>query len=139
MTLQVCIMTPDRVFWDQQAEEVILPTNTGQMGVLPNHAPLITGLDVGVMLIRSKNQWLSVALMGGFARVKQNQITVLVNQAESTETINSQEAENALLTAKTQLEEAFGEKQKAEANFAFKRARVQYQVIKQDQKQSQQI
>ena len=139
MTLQVCIMTPDRVFWDQQAEEVILPTNTGQMGVLPNHAPLITGLDVGVMLIRSKNEWLSVALMGGFALVKQNQITVLVNQAESTETINSQEAENAFLTAKTRLEEAEGEKQKVEANFAFKRARAQYQVIKQDQKQSQQI
>ena len=72
MTLQVCIMTPDRIFWNEQAEEIILPTNTGQMGVLASHAPLITALDIGVMLIRSKNEWISVALMGGFALVKQN-------------------------------------------------------------------
>ena len=90
MTLQVCIMTPDRIFWNEQAEEIILPTNTGQMGVLASHAPLITALDIGVMLIRSKNEWISVALMGGFALLKQNQVTVLVNEAESAKTIKSQ-------------------------------------------------
>ena len=47
MTLQVCIMTPDRIFWNDQAEEIILPTNTGQMGVLSNNAPLINALDIG--------------------------------------------------------------------------------------------
>ena len=78
MSLKVCIMTPDRIFWNDQAEEIILPTNTGQMGVLSNHAPLITALDIGVMLIRANNDWISIALMGGFALVKQNQITVLV-------------------------------------------------------------
>ena len=130
MTLQVCIMTPDRVFWNQSAEEIILPTNTGQMGVLKNHAPLITALDIGVMLIRANNEWMSVALMGGFALVKQNQVTVLVNEAESAKTIDLQEAENAFNTAKTKLEQAEGQKQKVEANFAFKRARARYQVVK---------
>ena len=77
MSLKVCIMTPDRIFWNDQAEEIILPTNTGQMGVLSNHAPLITALDIGVMLIRANNDWISIALMGGFALVKQNQITIL--------------------------------------------------------------
>ena len=89
MTLQVCIMTPDRIFWNDQAEEIILPTNTGQMGVLTNHAPLITALDIGVTLIRSKSEWIPVALMGGFALVKQNQVTILVNEAESAKTIES--------------------------------------------------
>jgi F0F1-type ATP synthase epsilon subunit len=41
MNLQVCIMTPDEIFWNEQAEEIILPTNTGQMGVLTNHALLL--------------------------------------------------------------------------------------------------
>jgi len=133
MTLQVCIMTPDRIFWNDQAEEIILPTNTGQMGVLASHAPLITALDIGVMLIRSKNEWISVALMGGFALVKQNIVTVLVNEAESAKTINSEEAESVFVSAKTKLEEAEGQKQKVEANFAFKRARARYQVVKQTQ------
>ena len=130
MTLQVCIMTPDRVFWNEQADEIILPTNTGQMGVLVSHAPLITALDLGVMLIRSKNEWTSVALMGGFALVKQNIVTVLVNEAESAKTINSEEAESAFAFAKTKLEEAEGQKQKVEANFAFKKARARYQAVK---------
>lgn len=130
MTLQVCIMTPDRIFCNEQAEEIILPTNTGQMGVLKNHAPLITALDIGVMLIRAKNKWTSVALMGGFALVKKNQVTVLVNEAESANTIDPQEAEKSFQAAKGKLEQAEGQKQKVEANFAFKRARARYQVIK---------
>lgn len=130
MSLQVCIMTPDRIFWDDQAEEIILPTNTGQMGVLENHAPLITALDIGVMLIRTKKDWISLALMGGFALVKQNQITVLVNEAESAETIEIDQAENAFNTAKTQLDQADDQKKKVEANFVFKRARARYQVVK---------
>lgn len=129
MSLQICILTPDRVFWNQEAEEIILPTNTGQMGVLTNHAPIITALDIGIMSIRTQKDWTSVALMGGFALVKQNQVTVLVNSAESKETINSSEAEQAFLEAKEQLEKALGQKEKVEANFAFKRARARYQLI----------
>ncbi len=130
MSLQVCIMTPDQIFWDDQAEEIILPTNTGQMGVLENHAPLITALDIGVMLIRTKKDWISLALMGGFALVKQNQITVLVNEAESSETIETDQAQSDFTTAKDQLDQAQGQKQKVEANFVFKRARARYQVVK---------
>ena len=128
MSLQVCIMTPDRIFLNQQVEEMILPTNTGQMGVLTNHAPLITALDIGVMLIRTKNDWTTIALMGGFALVKQNQVTVLVNEAESKETIDPIEAEKAFTAARQKLEQAEGQKQKVEANFSFKRAKARYQV-----------
>ncbi len=130
MILQVCVITPDQIFLNKEAEEVILPTNTGLMGVLRNHAPLITALEVGVMLFRIKKEWTSIALMGGFALVKQNKITVLVNEAESETTINSVEAEKTFNLAKQQLEEAQNQKQKVEANFAFKRARARYQVVK---------
>lgn len=130
MSLQVNIMTPDRIFLNEPVDEIILPTNTGQMGVLKNHASLITALDVGVVLIRSNNEWTSIAVMGGFALVKQNKVTLLVNEAESIKTINAQEAEALFLQAKQNLEEAQGQKQKVEANFAFKRARARYQVVK---------
>ena len=129
MSLQICILTPDRVFWNEEAEEIILPTNTGQMGVLTNHAPIITALEIGIMSLRTQKEWISVALMGGFALVKQNQVTVLVNSAESKETVNSSEAEQAFLEAKEQLEKALGQKEKVEANFAFKRARARYQLV----------
>lgn len=130
MVLQVCVITPDQVFLNQEAEEVILPTNTGLMGVLKNHAPLITALEIGVMLIRVKKDWKPFALMGGFALVKQNQITVLVNEAESDATIDRVEAEQSFTTMKQKFEEATDQKQKVEANFAFKRARARFQVVK---------
>lgn len=130
MVLQVCVITPDQIFLDREAEEVILPTNTGLMGVLTDHAPLITALEIGVMLIRNNKDWTPLALMGGFALVKQNQITVLVNEAESEATIDITEAEQTFNLTQQQLEEAIDQKQKVEANFAFKRARARYQVVK---------
>lgn len=130
MSLQISILTPERPFWNGEAEEIILPTETGEMGVLKNHAPIITGLDVGAMLIRTKEQWNSVAIMGGFAVVKRNQITILANEAEASETIDSEEAKSAFEIAKANLEKAEGVKQKVEANFAFKRAKARFQVVK---------
>ena len=128
MSLQVCIMAPDRIFWNEEATELILPTNTGQMGVLKNHTPLITGLDIGVMLVRSGTEWVSMALMGGFALVKDNKVTILVNEAELGSNIDSEQAEVQFNEAKAKLENASGRKEKIEANLAFKRARARYQV-----------
>nr|ANA56990.1 CF1 epsilon subunit of ATP synthase [Pyramimonas parkeae] len=128
MSLQVCIMAPDRIFWNEEATELILPTNTGQMGVLKNHTPLITGLDVGVMLVRTGTEWISMALMGGFALVKDNKVTILVNEAVLGSSINPEEAEVEYQSAKEILEKANGRKEKIEANLAFKRARARFQV-----------
>nr|YP_009185082.1 CF1 epsilon subunit of ATP synthase [Characiochloris acuminata]ALO63263.1 CF1 epsilon subunit of ATP synthase [Characiochloris acuminata] len=130
MSLQISILTPERPFWTGQADEIILPTETGEMGVLKNHAPIITGLDVGAMLIRTKEEWNSYAIMGGFALVKQNQVTILANEAQSSVSIDPEEAKNAFESAKLSLEKAEGIKEKVEANFLYKRAKARYQVVK---------
>jgi len=130
MSLQISILTPASPFWNGQAEEIILPTETGEMGVLKNHAPIITGLDVGAMLIRTKDEWNSYAIMGGFALVKDNQVTILANEAESAENIDPEEAKISFETAKANLEKAEGVKEKVEANFAYKRAKARFQVVK---------
>ena len=46
MALHISIIAPDRTVWDADAEEVILPSSTGQLGILRCHAPLLTALDV---------------------------------------------------------------------------------------------
>lgn len=130
MSLTISILTPERPFWSGQAEELILPTETGEMGVLKNHAPIITGLDVGAMMLRTKDEWNSFAIMGGFALVKRNQVTILANEAESSATINADEAKAALDKAKVDLEKATDLKDKVEANFAYKRAKARFQVVK---------
>ncbi len=134
MSLKLQIMTPDKIFLKEEAEEIILPTNTGQIGILKNHAPLITALDIGVMLLRSQKNWTPIALMGGFALIKNNQVTILVNEADSIDTINSETIEQDYLEAKEKMEQATNLKDKVEANFSFKRERARYQVVFQAKK-----
>ena len=130
MNLQICIMTPDQIFWEKTVEEIILPTNTGQIGVLVNHAPLITALDIGLMSVRENNSWDSFALMNGFASIQNNKVTILVNSAESKQTIDTNKAEQDFLETQERVNQATDEKEKVEAVLAFKRARARFLVIK---------
>ncbi|MGL4497960.1 MAG: ATP synthase F1 subunit epsilon, partial [Planktothrix sp.] len=95
MTLTVRVIAPDRTVWDEQAEEVILPSITGQLGILTGHAPLLTALDTGVMRVRLKNKWTPIAVMGGFAEVEANEVIILVNGAERGDSINLEAARTA--------------------------------------------
>ena len=67
MTLNLSVLTPTRIIWNSEVKEIILSTNSGQIGILPNHAPIATAVDIGLLRIRLTDKWVTVALMGGFA------------------------------------------------------------------------
>nr|QZP42591.1 ATP synthase CF1 epsilon subunit [Angelica sinensis] len=129
MTLNLCVLTPNRTVWNSKVNEIILSTNNGQIGVLPNHASVATAVDIGILKIRLDGQWLTMALMGGFARIGNNEITVLVNDAEKGSDIDSQEARQTLEIAEANLRKAEGKRQKIEANLALRRARTRVETI----------
>nr|YP_010697363.1 CF1 subunit epsilon [Aulacospermum tianschanicum]WCF70227.1 CF1 subunit epsilon [Aulacospermum tianschanicum] len=129
MTLNLCVLTPNRTVWNSKVNEIILSTNSGQIGVLPNHASVATAVDIGILKIRLDSQWLTMALMGGFARIGNNEITVLVNDAEKGSDIDSQEARQTLEIAEANLRKAEGKRQKIEANLALRRARTRVETI----------
>ena len=81
MVLNLRVMAPNRIVWNSEAWEIVSSTNSGQIGILPNHAPLLTALDMGVLKIRHDGQWSAMAPMGGFAMIENNQVTILVNEA----------------------------------------------------------
>lgn len=132
MTLTVRVISPDKTVWDAEAEEVVLPSTTGQLGILSGHAPLLTALDTGVMRVRaSKNQdWQAIALLGGFAEVEENEVTILVNSAERGSTIDLEAARAAYSEAQTKLNQVTaGDRQaQIQATQAFKRARARFQA-----------
>jgi len=132
MTLTVRVLAPDKTVWDGAAEEVILPSTTGQIGILSGHAPLLTALDIGVMRVRSsKNQdWQAIALLGGFAEVETDEVTILVNGAERGDAINLEEARAAYNQAQTNLNQVKEADKQAviQVNQAYKRARVRLQA-----------
>ncbi|OMP14046.1 ATPase, F1 complex, delta/epsilon subunit [Corchorus olitorius] len=106
MTLNLCVLTPNRIVWDSEVKEIILSTNSGQIGVLPNHAPIATAVDIG-----------------------NNEITILVNDAEKGSDIDPQEAQQALEIAEANLRKAEGKRQTIEANLALRRARTRVEAI----------
>jgi ATP synthase F1 epsilon subunit len=129
MRIQVCILTPDCVFQKEEIDELILPTSTGQIGILRNHASLITALDIGLMLSRNQSEWKTIALIGGFALVQENQVTILVNEAVTASSVEEKEVTKTLDEASNRLNQVVDEKRKVEAVFAYKRARVRYQIL----------
>nr|YP_009436808.1 ATP synthase CF1 epsilon subunit [Cyphia schlechteri]ATG27183.1 ATP synthase CF1 epsilon subunit [Cyphia schlechteri] len=129
MTLNLCVLTPNRIIWHSEVKEIILSTNSGQIGVLPNHAPIATAVDIGILKIRLNDQWFSVALMGGFARIGNNEITILVYDAEKSSDIDPQEAQQTFEIAKANLRKAEGKRQTIEANLALQRAKTRVAAI----------
>ncbi|GKV53934.1 hypothetical protein SLEP1_g60445 [Rubroshorea leprosula] len=129
MTLNLCVLTPNRIVWDSEVKEIILSTNSGQIGILPDHAPIATAVDIGVLKIRLNDQWLTMALMDGFARIVNNEITLLVKDAEKGSDIDPQEAQQTLEIAEANLQKAEGKMQTIEANLALRRARTRVEAI----------
>jgi len=131
MTLTVRVIAPDQTVWDDTAEEVILPSTTGQLGILSGHAPLLTALDTGVMRVRPKNEWIAIALLGGFAEVQEDEVTILVNGAERGENIDAEAARKAFAEAEAAVEQAgagINLQEQIKAKQALKRARARLQA-----------
>jgi len=103
MSLTLRVLAPDQSVFDDTADEIILPSTTGLLGVLPGHISMVTAIDFGVLRVLKDGNWDSIALTGGFAEVESNEVTVLVNKAEMGKNIDSVKAEAELELAKNNL------------------------------------
>lgn len=128
MTLRVKVIAPDTIVWDAEAEEIILPSSTGQLGILTRHIPLLTALDVGVMRVRIKKEWKPIILLGGFAEINDNNVTILVNGAEEVIDINLEESKKNLEEANILVEKAKTNKEKIEASQLLRKAKARIQA-----------
>ena len=129
MSLNVRVITPDKVVWDAMAEELILPSSTGQLGILTGHAPLLTALDIGVMCLKSDAGWTSIVLMEGFAEVEDNKVTILCNGAEEGSTIDAKTVQSELEKMTLLVDEATTKKEKIEATIELRKAKARLQAV----------
>ena len=129
MSLNVRVITPDKVVWDAMADELVLPSSTGQIGILTDHAPLLTALDIGVMKLKSNSNWTSIVLMEGFAEVENNKVTILCNGAEEGSSIDAKTAQNELEKITLLVDEATTKKEKIEATIELRKAKARLQAV----------
>ena len=129
MSLNVRVITPDKVVWDAMADELILPSSTGQIGILTDHAPLLTALDIGVMRVKAEGNWTSIVLMEGFAEVEDNKVTILCNGAEEGSSIDLKTAQDELEKVTLLVDEATTKKEKLEATIELRKSKARLQAV----------
>ena len=126
-TIQLEIVTPDRLVVNDTAEYIEIPGKTGHLGVLPGHAPLITELAVGEISYRTGSQTKRLAVAWGFAEVLQTKVTILAETAEKAEEIDVSRAQAAKQRAEEELKKA-GPTGNPEAQDALARASSRLEV-----------
>jgi len=127
-TTRLEIVTAERVVFSEDVDVVIAPGIEGQLGVLPHHAPLMTTLTPGELLVRKGGEEFSLAITGGFVEVRPDRIIVLADAAERVEEIDVARAEEARRRAEERLKEPTTEVDLLRAEAALRRSLARLQV-----------
>jgi F-type H+-transporting ATPase subunit epsilon len=127
--LEVEIVTGERVvFTESDVDMVIAPGSDGTLGILPQHAPLITTLAEGELRIKKGNTEESLVVFGGFMEVTPYKVIVLADTAERAEEIDVSRAEAARRRAEESLTSRADEVDLGQAEAALRRAAVRVRV-----------
>lgn len=127
-TQRLEIVTPQRVVYKDDARFVVVPGVEGELGFLPDHAPLVSALKTGVLRVQKDGNTTSVALHGGFVEVRDSRVTVLANAAEKADEIDKARAEQAKKRAEERLEKKSEDIDVQRAEAALRRALTRLKV-----------
>ena len=125
-TLHLQVATPERQLVDEQVQQVEIPGKNGYLGILPDHAPLLSELGAGVLNYFSDSQDKLLAIEGGFVEVLNNEVRVLAERAEFGREIDYDEARRQLSEAQQEILQPAGaaESDAALRKLAIAQARV---------------
>ena len=126
--IRLDVVTAERVVYSEEVEVVVAPGIEGQLGILPHHAPLMTILGVGELLVRKGGEESSFAISGGFLEVRPDRVIVLADAAERSEEIDLARAEEAKRRAEERLSHPTTGIDTARADAALRRSLIRLKV-----------
>lgn len=127
-TLQLEIVTPEKMVVKESVADVQIPGKSGYIGVLPGHAPLITEIAVGEITYHSGGGERRLAIAWGFAEVLPDKVTILAETAERAEDIDVNRAREARQRAEQRLKAGGPDLDYRRAETALQRAEIRIQV-----------
>ncbi|MCZ2096737.1 MAG: ATP synthase F1 subunit epsilon [Anaerolineae bacterium] len=129
MPISVEIVTQEKViFSEPEADMVVIPGSEGEMGVLPHHAPVLTTLAYGELIVRKGRAQESFAVYGGVVDIRPDRVVVLADLAESSYDIDAAAVEAARERAAQMMEQGVAPEQNREAALALRRAELALKV-----------
>ena len=126
--LDVEIVTAEKTIFSGQASLILVPGIEGELGILSSHAPLITELDSGEILIRNEQEELSLVLSGGFVEVFNDKVTILADAAERTNEINIEKTKEAIQKAEEIVDSKGSDIDIQKALFVIRASKVQLRI-----------
>ncbi len=140
MPIAVEIVTQERlVFSELEADMVLIPAAEGEMGVLPRHAPVLTTLGFGELVVRKGRAEERFAIYGGVVDVRPDKVVVLADLAESSYDIDAAAAEQARARAVEMVKEGVPAELNREATLALRRAELALRIQRKIQGRGSQV
>lgn len=130
MPMQLQIITAEREVFSGEVDSVVAPGVAGQLGILPNHAPLMTTLQPGELLVRAGGGESFLALSGGYLEVLGNTVIILADAAEDVDEIDEARAQEALSRAQDQVSSRASDVELEQALGSLRRAQVRVTVAR---------
>jgi len=127
-SIKLDIVTAEGVVFSEDVDVVVAPGVEGQLGILPHHAPLMTMLQPGELLVRKGGEEFFLAVSGGFLEVRPDRIIVLADTAERVEEIDIARAEEAKRRAEERLRQLAPDIDTARAEAALRRSLIRLKV-----------
>ena len=116
------VVTPDGVAYCDDVDMVTIPGSQGEMGVYPNHVPLMTQIVAGALIARKDSHDTLLVVGDGFAEITGDHVSILTDMAINAETVDDAKIEEARLRAEARLREKLSAEQIAAANAALTNA-----------------
>ena len=126
--LKVDIVTAERIVYSEEVDALVAPGMEGQLGILPHHAPLMTILQAGELVVRKGGEEDTLAISGGFLEVRPDRVIILADSAERAEEIDTERAEAAKKRAEERLVEKTAEMDLARVEASLRRAMARLTV-----------
>lgn len=130
MPMQLQIITAEREVFSGEVDSLVAPGVAGQLGILPNHAPLMTTLEPGELLVRVGSDESFLALSGGYMEVLGNLVIVLADAAEDVDEIDEARAQEALARAQERIASRESDIELEQAVASLRRAQVRVTVAR---------
>jgi F-type H+-transporting ATPase subunit epsilon len=127
-TLRLEITTPETKAYSEDVDFVLLPGSEGELGVFPNHVPLLTTLRPGELRVRKDGREIALAVGEGFVEIKGDAVSVLTDMALEPEKIDVEAAEKAVASAKAAMKEDLGKEEVAAIQASLNKALAQLHV-----------
>ena len=121
-TIKLEIVSPDKVVYAAAIDMLIVRSTAGELGILPHHAPLVTGLVPHAMRVKQDGGEKLIAVSGGFMEVQPEKISVLASAAELPDEIDADRAQKAYYRAKERMASNDAAIDQKRAEMALKRA-----------------